>query len=695
MKEKVWQFLFSLEEHPVYASIKKGSMLTFLIFLIGALARLISNAPIAGIDLAIASWHGGFWETLLTAIYNATEGRMALYLVISISYYYAQAKGIRNPLLLLMAVMTSVVDFVLAVGELSGQAFGDYFGVQGALLAVGVAIVCTQFFVLLSRRLMKESQISQLGADDNLKISWVSVVPMMGTLILGGLFFISLTHLLSYQSSYSQGVLSLSALFSQPDQALGNGLIYTALSNFMWVLGIRGGVVLDPLAFQYFSSDFMGSGAIVTKDFLDVFARIGGSGCGLCLVLALFLNRRKNPEGGKHHWSHALVLVNLSELLIFSLPILWNPILLLPFVLVPLLSVVIAYAATVVGLLPLVTQGVSWAVPVGFSGFLATGSLWGVVVQVVILLCGTAVYLPFVRAYQAFLMEKEERVLQKLIQEFKDHEQLAKCNIPLLERSDMAGQVAKRVVRQLRQDIHGHQVDVFYQPQLDTQDRVIGGEALLRWRYQNQMLYPPFVIALAKEAGVLNALALETLHTVSRAIRDINQTTSERLHLSINLVADQLNDTQFVHQVIAILQQYQVEEQIYLELTEETSLAGMDNIDDNIALLGQHGVALAIDDFGMGQTSLSYLKENHFRYVKLDGQMVKHMMSQPRSGEIIASIVSLGENLHYQVIAEYVENRAIKDRLMELGCYIYQGYYYSPAIPKEAFIAYYQKTNAA
>ena len=108
----------------------------------------------------------------------------------------------------------------------------------------------------------------------------------------------------------------------------------------------------------------------------------------------------------------------------------------------------------------------------------------------------------------------------------------------------------------------------------------------------------------------------------------------------------------------------------------------------NIELYRRRGIELAIDDFSMGQTSLNYLRSNRFRYVKLDGGLVSQVLESARAREIICSIVALGQGLDFRVIAERVEIQAERDALLALGCTIYQGYLYSPAVQLEELLLF-------
>lgn len=100
------------------------------------------------------------------------------------------------------------------------------------------------------------------------------------------------------------------------------------------------------------------------------------------------------------------------------------------------------------------------------------------------------------------------------------------------------------------------------------------------------------------------------------------------------------------------------------------------------------GVKLAMDDFGMGHSSLIYLKEYKFDTVKLDGSLVREMLNNNNCFDIIPSIVYLSESMGFSIIAEYVENEAQQKALHKLGCTQYQGYLYSPALCLDEFIKY-------
>ena len=105
------------------------------------------------------------------------------------------------------------------------------------------------------------------------------------------------------------------------------------------------------------------------------------------------------------------------------------------------------------------------------------------------------------------------------------------------------------------------------------------------------------------------------------------------------------------------------------------------------------GYTFALDDFSMGHTSLQYLQHNRFDIVKLDGNLVKSMLGNERTREIISSIVYLSKSLDFMVLAEYVETADQRDALKDIGVLLYQGYLYSPAIDLDSFIALEKKAQ--
>ncbi len=128
---------------------------------------------------------------------------------------------------------------------------------------------------------------------------------------------------------------------------------------------------------------------------------------------------------------------------------------------------------------------------------------------------------------------------------------------------------------------------------------------------------------------------------------------------------------------------------IEIEITEQAALNQIRSALEIIGKLKEMGFKIAIDDFGMGHTSLVILKEFSIDTIKIDGSLVKDMMNHNSSRDIISSIVYLARKSNFSVVAEYVQTEEQRDLLHSLGCDIYQGWLYSKALMPEALFDYY------
>lgn len=265
----------------------------------------------------------------------------------------------------------------------------------------------------------------------------------------------------------------------------------------------------------------------------------------------------------------------------------------------------------------------------------------------------------------------------------------------LLRRTGRLSTVAKGLVSELRRDIRSRSINLYYQPQVNAEGRVIGAEALLRWKHPVAgFLYPPLVIALAEEAGLLEELGRIITETACDDLEGLRPLVDDRFMISVNLTASQLDNPQIYEQMKALLDRYSFGPwQLGLELTEQMALSSSQAMTDRLMALHEMGMPLIMDDFGMGHSSLMYLQNNQFDIVKLDGSLVKQLMSNKRSSDIISSIIYLSHSLKFEVLAEFVETAGQRDALLALGCRNYQGYLYSPAIPIDALRLFIQKTD--
>ena len=237
---------------------------------------------------------------------------------------------------------------------------------------------------------------------------------------------------------------------------------------------------------------------------------------------------------------------------------------------------------------------------------------------------------------------------------------------------------ARALAADLEHDLDRGRLTLFYQPQFNDQGEIIGVEALLRWQHE---LYgyidPPIAIALAEESGFFQRLDQWILDRACQQMHTLLAEGITGITLSINTTAPQLEGGAVYAGIQAALARYGIPpESLEIEITEKDALLASHATVERMKEIRALGVRLAMDDFGMGHTSLLYLKEYIFDTVKIDGSLVTGLMSNPVCSEIIGSIVMLGKSLSFSVLAEFVETEAQRDRLRQLGCRQYQGYLY-------------------
>lgn len=376
------------------------------------------------------------------------------------------------------------------------------------------------------------------------------------------------------------------------------------------------------------------------------------------------------------------MLFNINELIIFGLPIVFNINLVIPFVLVPLTVTITSYLAVLSGLVPVTVFDVHWTTPVLLSGYVATGSLAGSLLQLFNLILGTAIYTPFIILSQRRHNESVRRSIDTLAGMVKSGE--AAGESPDLDSlTGTTGSVCKMLKSELKTDIHAGTIDVYYQPQVNYDGSVIGLEALLRWKYGDYgSLYPPLVGVLAEDAELSSSLAEFITEKACADMVKLKDLTDKGICVSVNYNPKQISDPLLAQRIRSILERHDLGPmQLGVEITEQSILYSSELINRQISALKQMGVSVIMDDFGMGHSSMSYLQHHHFDEVKLDGSLVKGLMSNERCREIITSIVYLSKSLGFSIMAEFVETEEQKELLHSLGCDQYQGWFYSPAVP--------------
>jgi EAL domain-containing protein (putative c-di-GMP-specific phosphodiesterase class I) len=243
----------------------------------------------------------------------------------------------------------------------------------------------------------------------------------------------------------------------------------------------------------------------------------------------------------------------------------------------------------------------------------------------------------------------------------------------------------------LRRGIARGEFFLVYQPQVTSEGRVFGAEALLRWQHPSLGLVPPDeFIPLAEQSGLILPLGTWVLGAAcEQLVHWSRRADMAELTLSVNVSAHQFRRSDFVQQVATVMERTGVAPQrLKLELTESSLVHDMDDIIQKMAQLKALGVGFSLDDFGTGYSSLNYLKRLPLDQLKIDKSFVNDVLTDPNDAAIAHMVIELGQNLGFSVIAEGVETQGQCDFLKQNGCHLFQGYLFSRPIPLPQFTEY-------
>lgn len=291
----------------------------------------------------------------------------------------------------------------------------------------------------------------------------------------------------------------------------------------------------------------------------------------------------------------------------------------------------------------------------------------------------------------------------------------------LLRKADMAMYEAKRrqrslyvyteeleaktkhvssIEHELVSALQNNEFSLVYQPQVDAYSyQVLGIEALLRWNNPRLGFVPPDVfIPVAEASGLINEIG----HFVmEQALKDGEEIATlcalkHKLRVSVNLSVSQLFNDDFVRHLKALLDHYEGQTITFmLEVTESLFIDDLVRAKDILEQVKGCGVYVSLDDFGTGYSSLSVLSKLPINELKIDRSFVNDILTDEHDWLLAKSIIYLCKSLSIPVVAEGVENKAQADRLAAHGCDIFQGYYFSKPLAKEALIAFLKNRETA
>ena len=689
-KHRLDRVYLAMDRNIYISALRHGLSLSIPFFLFGSMALVLINLPISYYQDFIHTFLDGMLLDVFFCLFYSTMGILSLVMLISVSYSFGRLadpgrSGV-YPLTCLISYFVFVID---KTGDVNFQCFGSNW--------MFTAVIVTLFCCSLLRHFLDIAKTIHdkhyhEGIDLDFQNVMVSLVPIAGCIVVSLLMKLLLNHVLGTVDLHNVGSELFTSLFKYVGTGVCGAILFIFLIHILWFFGIHGSNMMNMVSEGMFELGMianvaaMNAGAkptvLFTKTFFDCFILMGGSGATMCLLLALFAGNKRSNSRSIFKCALLPSLFNINELILFGLPVVFNPIMLIPYLLVPLVLLGTSALAMYFGFVPYCVHQVEWTTPIFLSGYQSTGSYAGAVLQLINLLIGAAIYLPFLKIseqyYSGFLKQNVTDLRNTII----EREEVG--NVSSLHSAEYAQlqDVIKLMTADLRHALSNRKISLYYQPQFDIHGKLHGVEALLRWKHPSLgFQYPPMVIELAREDGILQKMGYQIIETAACALERLSQETKYPIDLAVNISPVQLERSDFCDKVLEIMNKHDFHgSKLCFEVTEQIALGSTEAIQKRIDELHKMGIAFHMDDFGMGHSSITYLQYGAFDTVKLDGSLVKDMENNPRTREIIAGVNQMSESLNLNTIADFVETEEQRDMLDSLGCHIYQGYLYSAAL---------------
>ena len=254
-------------------------------------------------------------------------------------------------------------------------------------------------------------------------------------------------------------------------------------------------------------------------------------------------------------------------------------------------------------------------------------------------------------------------------------------NVARLYNCDMKKEENRKleIESKLYDSIENNELELYYQPQICTKtEKIIGIEALLRWTNPELGVVPPLeFIPIAEDNGFIINLGDWVLEEACKSIKTLNEKHNINLRIGINISTKQFLTSNLVYSIESNIKKYDLKsEWIDIEITESLSVNNEAKTIEKLNQLKELGISISIDDFGIGYSSLSYLKVYPINTLKIARELINGINSNPDDYKIVKAIISMCKDLNLNNIAEGVESEEQVNILKSLGCKEIQGYYY-------------------
>lgn len=662
-------------------AIRKGFLKVQSVVIISCFLIIFSNLKIDGLNNWSMETMGLSFTTLLNHISSTIASTLTLLLTITTSYSLARIKMNKmertiNPII--PSIVSLVIAILLSVS--AGSINNTTIDTSIMLIVILISLAATEVYFLIDKlwynKVLKNKLYYNIDAVINDYIE--SLLPAIVTIIIFIFIKIYLTHVgINDVFQFSMNLKLVALNYFR--RFFTDGITYLLSSQIFWFIGIHGGNVFSLILDSS------------TKVFFDVFVNIGGAGTTLCLILATLITKSTNNDRKLSKIGLIPSLLNINEIIIYGLPVMLNPIYLIPFIITPFILTGITQLALNAGFVEIINVEINWMTPVFFNSYLATQNLSGVILQVINILIGILIYIPFVKISKKMYIEENRNIFKSLKEYIFSYNKFTKH---ITTQNNSISNLAINLGSDLKHDLscNNHNLYLHYQPQVNKDSKIVGVEALLRWNHPTLGNIPPNIaVAIAEELSIIDELGLWILEEACKELNNWNKRGVHNIIMSVNISTTQIQNVNFADKIRNLLNSYNINPQeIKLEITENISISNDKISELQLNEIQAMGISLAIDDFGQGYNPILYILKYKISTIKLDGKMIENIVDDEASINLVKSMDRLCKLMNIDMIIECVETLEQKEILDKICHSTYQGYLFSKPLSGNQCLKYIQ-----
>ncbi len=487
---------------------------------------------------------------------------------------------------------------------------------------------------------------------------------------------VSLLTLLVIPVITELGKLGLSYLVSSNDDVS----IFSKVSlqmlgaHILWFFGIHGDNayhILAPAAYTNYTL----LGGLTSYNFFSIFVLLGGTGCIWGLIITCYLLKDAEHERSIARISMPLAVFNISEVMIYALPIVFNPFFLIPFLLTPIVNGVIAYTVVEYGFVVInASDNIPWFTPVFLSGWMATHSWTGILLQLVLILLNVAIYYPFVLANKRYNITG--KAVDMLVKRYSAGATIEGSSEQNFAISHSKNQLQQYSLKTVTDALNKGALTLYYQPKIDPISKnIVGFEALLRLvQADGEVVGPWFLDTLEQhnlmyiiDDFVIDQLEVDLANFAAQGFKP---------KVSFNISPQNLLAGAYKRVVNAFAR---FPNQVEVEILESSYIEDFEATVKLVEYLNKHQIKCAMDDFGTGYSCLSVLSKLNVNTIKLDKSLLPEC-DNVKSAALYQHLAQICDELGFNIVAEGVESELHESVVKKAQIHSAQGFLYNKAL---------------